>query len=87
MKSLKKLLPALALTLMIAGTLTASAIGTKKTNNLDQWYGLPTTDPLDRVPLSGPPSIDDCDHSNNSCYVHVTDDGEEEYPGGFYTGQ
>jgi hypothetical protein len=84
---LKKMLPALALTLMIGGTVVVSNATSVKKQTIDQWYGLPTSNPTNRIPLDQKPDDLDCDQSNNPCSVHVTDAGEQYFPGGLYTGQ
>lgn len=78
MKSLlKKLLPALALTLMIAGTITASAVGTSKKSLDEQWYGVRQSG--QEVLITNPETSfnpeNDCNHLQPVC-VQIYNDGD-----------
>lgn len=81
-------MPALALTLLVAGTVAASAFTNGKTKAIDETYwGLPQGQGGTRIELPGPPPTTDCDESLNSCYVKVNEEGEEFFPGGLYDPQ
>lgn len=87
MKNLfKKLLPALALTFLIAGTFAASAFGNKGNQKATTLYwGLPSSGPEISLGENQPDPDEDCDQTENSCYYRVVNGGDPQYEaGGFY---
>lgn len=88
MKSLlKKLLPALALTLMIAGTVAASVVNHKATAKQETtWVGV--RDNNEEVPLDHQPSSLECDQVPSKICFYTIEDNNPPVPtfNGPYTG-
>ncbi|WP_461791548.1 DUF6520 family protein [Pedobacter sp.] len=87
--NLKKILPALALTVLIASTVAATNAGTISSFKTEgQWYGLPQNQPRQQLdPNTQPNPETDCDGSNHNCAVYVDGDTETPFPGGYYMPQ
>lgn len=86
MKSLlKKLLPALALTLMITGTVAATNAG-KSSVKEDGLFGIDEDN--DRIKLDEPPNEqEECAGFTNVCWLEVQGNIETPHASGPYTGQ